>query len=104
MRNIFKIWLVLVVSVSAFYPIYKAQADNDYMEARKLLEEGEILPLESILAQIKSMYPGKLLEVELERKNGSIFYEIEILTKNGIVKEIYVNAKTGNLESVKEDD
>lgn len=81
-----------------------AQADDDYIEARRLQNQGEILSLESILKNIRIKFPGKILEVELENEDGHIYYEIEILGKDGIVREIYINAKNGKLISVKEDD
>ncbi|MCW9012310.1 MAG: PepSY domain-containing protein [Gammaproteobacteria bacterium] len=98
------IWPIFIVAITAFSPIYIAYADNDYIEARQLQESGEILPLESILKRLRQTYPGKVLEVELEKEGGKIIYEIEILTKNGIVKEIYIDAKTGDIVFTEEDD
>lgn len=85
-------------------PIQLTQADGDHLEARRLLESGEILPLENILKHIKPSFPGKIIEIELERKNGYIVYELEILGEDGIVKEIFINAKTGELLPFKDDD
>jgi uncharacterized membrane protein YkoI len=79
-------------------------ADDDYIEARRLQDAGEILSLQVILGNIKSEYPGKVLEVELEKEDGVIVYEVEILGADGIVRELYINAKTGKVLSVKEDD
>jgi len=86
----------------SFHPL--AQADDDYIEAKRLLKSGEILPLENILENAKKLYPGKIIEVELEQKDSQIVYEIEILAKNGIVRELYINARNGRLISVKEYD
>jgi len=98
----------------ALAPLQLAQADDDYIEARRLQVSGEILPLEAILKNIRltfpdkifsgKIFPGKILEVELEKENGKIVYEVEILGEDGVVREIYINAKTGKLISVKEDD
>jgi len=79
-------------------------ADDDYIEARRLLDSGEILPLEVILKNVKQILPGKVLEIELEVEDEQIVYEIEILDRNGVIKEIYIDAKTGKLLLTKEDD
>ena len=80
------------------------QADDDYIEARKLQDAGEILSLEQLLKNIRPEFPGKILQIELEYESGKIIYEVEILGDDGVVKEIYINAKTGKVLSIKEDD
>ncbi len=94
--------LFLIVILSGLVPV--AIADDDYIEARHLLDSGKILPLETILKKIRQEFPGKVLDIDLEKEDQKIVYEIEILDSNGIVKEIYINASTGELLSVQEDD
>ncbi len=78
-------------------PLVGADDECDYIEARQLLDSGKILPLEEILEKVRQKFPGKVLEVELEKEDQQIVYEIEILGSNGIVNEIYVDARTGEL-------
>jgi uncharacterized membrane protein YkoI len=78
-------------------------ADDDHIEARRLLDSGEILPLEVILKNVKQTHPGKILEVELDKEDSRIVYEVEILGKDGVVKEVYINAITGEVLFGKED-
>lgn len=85
-------------------PLQATLADDDYIEARRLQDSGEILPLQTILKNIRQSFPGKIIEIDLEKEDGFIAYEVEILGKDGVVREIYINAKTGKLLSVKEDD
>lgn len=92
--------LILIVLISPGV----AHADDDYIEARRLQDAGEILSLDSLLKNIRPEFPGKILEIELENEDGKIVYEVEILGDDGIVREIYINAKTGKLLSVKEED
>lgn len=100
MKNSFKlITISLLIILSA--PLY---ADDDNDEARRLVESGEILKLEVILQKAREIQPGKVLEVELERKKGKRIYEIELLSPNGTVFELKFNAKTGkHLSTEKED-
>jgi len=76
---------------------------GDHERARDLLEQGEILSLNEIMKQANSRIPGKILEVELEEKGGSIVYEIEFLSEQGIIMEMTVDARTGKLISLEED-
>lgn len=104
MRNKYNIRsFILTLIVALGYSTY-VSADDDYIEARQLHDAGKILPLESILERLRKNNPGKILEIELEKENGKIVYEIEILDKNGFVKEIYINAETGDILKIKEDD
>ncbi|MCF6226209.1 MAG: PepSY domain-containing protein [Xanthomonadales bacterium] len=97
-----KTFIFAVVVMLSF--MQKPLADEDHMEARQLLESGEILPLELILKKARVIYPGRILEVELELEDQTIVYELEILGDNGVSKEIYINAKTGKQLLTKEDD
>jgi uncharacterized membrane protein YkoI len=85
-------------------PFQAVMADDDYIEVRRLLDSGEILPLEIILKNVRQTFPGKILEVELEKEDHHIVYEIEILGSDGIVREVYMDAKSGILLFEKEDD
>lgn len=104
MNNNSVIVYALLVNIMILSSLQIVQADDDYIEARRLQNAGEILSLDIILKNIRQIFPGKILEVELEIEDGLIVYEVEILAKDGVVREIYINAKTGKLLSVKEDD
>lgn len=78
--------------------------DLDQDEALRLRQQGAILPLEQLLQQALDRYPGaKLLEAELEEKHGVYIYEVELLTPQGVVRELDLDATTGHLLKDKED-
>ncbi|MFJ4247078.1 peptidase [Pseudomonas sp. DTU12.3] len=73
-------------------------------EALNLRKQGVILPLEQVLQQAMDRYPGaKLLEVELEEKHDVYIYEVELLTVEGVARELHLRADTGELVKDKED-
>ena len=82
---------VLLSAFMILSPLTVAMADDDYIEARRLLNSGEILPLEVILKNVRQIFPGKVLEVELEKEDQHIVYELEILGGDGVIKEIYID-------------
>ena len=96
--------LLLCIIIGLGIPSGVILADDDHQKARRLLESGEVLPLTVILEKVQVHHQGKILEVELEQKSGKIIYEIEMLNENGIVYELYVDAKTGEVLRTKVDD
>lgn len=79
--------------------------DLDQDEALRLRQRGVILPLEQLLQQAMDRYPGaKLLEAELEEKHDVYIYEVELLTLDGVVRELDLDAATGRLLKDEEDD
>jgi uncharacterized membrane protein YkoI len=80
-----------------------SQADT-HDEARKLRDQGDILPLETLLDKARTDYPGKVIEVELEHEYDNYLYEIEILDNDGRVWELKYNARNGELLNRELDD
>ncbi|MES9844661.1 MAG: PepSY domain-containing protein [Candidatus Sedimenticola sp. PURPLELP] len=78
--------------------------DDDHLESRRLVEEGRIKPLQEILSLVTSQRPGAILEVELERDDGIMIYEIEMLGDDGRVWEMEINARTGEIIESHEED
>jgi len=103
MKSEFSIML-LISSLLVSSPVHVVRADDDYIEAKRLRYEGKIMSLEEILKNVRNRYPGRILEVELENEKGRVIYELEILGDDSIVREIYIDAKSGKLLSVEEDD
>jgi len=104
MNSNFSIIQIMLGFFMVLIPFQAVMADDDYIEVRRLLDSGEILPLEIILKNVRQTFPGKILEVELEKEDHHIVYEIEILGGDGIVREVYMDAKSGMLLFEKEDD
>ena len=74
--------------------------DEESRAARAAAERGEIVALETLLADALRRHPGAVLEVELD--DGE--YEIEILRKDGRVAELVYDARTGQLVEVEIED
>lgn len=78
--------------------------DLDQDEALKLRQQGVILPLEQLIGQAMGLYPGaKLLDAELEEKHGLYVYEVELLTVEGVVRELKFDARDSRLLKDEED-
>ncbi|RRV04371.1 peptidase [Pseudomonas sp. v388] len=78
--------------------------DLNQDEALQLRQRGVIQPLEHFIERALSYHPGaRLLEAELEEKHDRYVYEFELLTPNGIVREIKFDARDGRLLKDEED-
>lgn len=81
-----------------------ASRDLDQDEALRLRREGLIMPLEALVQRAMERYPGaRLLEAELEEEDGIYIYEIELLTTDGIARELEIDARDGRLLKDEED-
>ncbi len=70
---------------------------DDHERAHRLRESGDIVPLEHILERALSLYPGRVIEVELEYEDERWVYEIEIVDERGVVWELEFDAGSGRL-------
>lgn len=76
---------------------------DEHVEARALLQRGEILPLSRILQIVRQREPGDVIEVELENGKHGWEYEVKVLTTSGRVRKVKLNAGSGVIRKVKDD-
>lgn len=84
--------LIVAVAISGI-----ALGESDHQLSRRLMEKGEILPLQEVLGHIEGERTGRVLEVELESERGRYIYEIELLSEEGRVWEYKLDAATGEV-------
>lgn len=77
---------------------------DDHDQVRELVEQGRILPLQTVLERADVEATGQLLEAELEKEDGTWVYELELLDADGRVRELYYDAGTGERLPEFEDD
>lgn len=79
--------------------------DLGHDEALRLRREGVILPLEHLMRPAMQRYPGAtLLEAELEEEDEVFVYEVELLTEQGTVRELELDARDGRILTDEVDD
>lgn len=76
----------------------------DFELAQGAVERGEILPLAQILRRLDDEHPGTVVEVELEYSHGTRVYEVELVTREGRLIEVEMDAATGAILQVEEED
>ena len=93
----------LTLFAVALFAVAAAKADSeDHEKVRRAVERGEIRPLADILAAVRDKLPGEVAGVEFEKDNGRWIYELRVVGKSGRLFEVYVDARTANIEKTKE--
>jgi uncharacterized membrane protein YkoI len=71
-------------------------------EARRAVEAGEIRSLADILNGLRGKLPGEVAGVEIEHKGSRWSYEFRVVDSQGRLFEVYVDARNGEIERIKE--
>jgi uncharacterized membrane protein YkoI len=95
--------LLLCAGLAVSWNAPAAASDDDHVEARALLRAGKILPLARILGTVQKRVPGDVIEVDLDHEDRGWEYDVKVLTANGRVLKVTVDAKTGVVLKIKED-
>jgi uncharacterized membrane protein YkoI len=104
MKIVLRRLALLGLALAAIAGVAQAH-DLSQDEALRLSKEGVIRPFEEILPAALSRYPGsRLLEAELEKEHDTYIYEVELLTTEGVVRELELDARDGRILKDKEDD
>ncbi|MCC7253891.1 MAG: PepSY domain-containing protein [Hyphomicrobium sp.] len=101
--------VLLLAVASGLLAAAPAAADDDDARdqeiARKALIEGRIRSLSEITAIVKPRLPGTILGVELEvEDDGRIVYEFDVIDSSGRLMEVEVDAATGDILKIEDDD
>ena len=105
MRTSRQTWsLLLATGLLLFGGVTGLADDDDHELARRALEEGRALPFAEILAKMKPDLPGKVIEVVLEIDDGNLVYDLKVLSPKGRLQEIEVDAATGKILKMEDDD
>ena len=100
---------VVAVALAGFaaVPSFAGDADKNHVSeheiARAALRRGEILPLTRILPIVQRRVPGDVIKIKLDDDDKRIEYEVKVLTSNGRVIEVELDARTGRILKIEED-
>lgn len=92
----------IAIAAIAVAPSGATAESRDHDAVRAAVERGEIRPLAEILAIVRSKVPGEVAKVEIERENGRWIYEFRIVGERGRLFEVYIDARSGSIERIKE--
>jgi uncharacterized membrane protein YkoI len=96
--------LVVALALCAGSAVLTAGQNESRPDAAQLQNSNDILSLDEMLQRVKAQYPGRVVETELEHKQGRYVYEIDVVSNDGVKTELKYDAKTGALISSKVED
>ncbi len=75
--------------------------EHDHDDARHARHRGEVLPMAEILKRVARAIPGEVIAAEFERqrrgKGACWVYELKLITPNGRLLEVLVDAASGQI-------
>jgi uncharacterized membrane protein YkoI len=77
--------------------------DDDHDRASRAVAQGRALPLAAILHRVGGLLGGEVIGVEFKRKDGRLVYRFKVATPTGRLREVSVDAMTGEIVKSKED-
>lgn len=77
---------------------------GDHDDARAAVAAREALPLTRIVEIAQRAVPGEIVEVELEHEHGRLIYEVEVLTRTGRLRKVEIDARTGQVLEIEDED
>ena len=106
--------LAVLASGLGTVALSKGKDKGDQAVIREALQRGEVLPLDRILAIATAKVPGEVIKVELalegkkpkaDKTHASklLIYEIKVLTAEGRVRELEIDARSGTVLKVEDD-
>ncbi|RUR31044.1 hypothetical protein ELY33_08655 [Vreelandella andesensis] len=90
----------VAVAVLAIALAGSAIGDQPWEALHSEVRRGEVVSLESILDWLEANYIGEVLEVEIEREDGHVEYEIKLLGAQNQVVEFEFDGHTGQLMKI----
>src|SRR5262245_10489415 len=99
----------IIVAATLLGGAADAVADNEQRDhdlARKALLEGRIRPLTEITEVVRSKVPGEILSVQIEvdDQRRRFVYEFDVITPDGKLREVDVDAATATILKIEEDE
>lgn len=94
MKTLYTLVACLLLGIT---PVVTAQ-HNALAQPHHLLSKNKILDASRAAASVQRQYGGRVLAVETLQRKGKLFYRIKILTRKGVVRVIWVNARTGRFK------
>ena len=92
------VFVAVVVCVGALAgPMLYASDRDDHDRARQAVQAGQVLPLPAVLERLQREVPGQVLEVELEQKRGMWIYELKLLTPDGQITKVVLDAQSAQV-------
>lgn len=94
--------LMAAIALSLAPPALADPIDHD--EALRAVEARQALPIARIMEIAQRAVPGEIIEIELDRDDDTLVYEVEVLSSAGRVRKVEIDARTGAVLDIEDED
>lgn len=77
--------------------------DKDQYRAGRAVQQGRARPLTEILNTVRARFGGEVIGIKFKRKDGRYVYKLKVVTSAGQLREVSVDAATGEIVKNEED-
>lgn len=107
MPSLLRLWLAALVfalpaGATADPPPPALPVDQDAV--RRAVLDGQLRSLAEVMEEVSRLFPGRIVEMELEEEDGRMVYEFDIVTPDGRLIEVDADARTGAVIGMEEDE
>ncbi|MFZ1702639.1 MAG: PepSY domain-containing protein [Pyrinomonadaceae bacterium] len=95
--------LALLAGVILASSLVTFAQEKEEKESPKLAKQAKITMAEARAIALRAA-PGKVEDGELEKEKGKLVYSFDIRNEKGTISEVWVDAKTGKVVKVEEED
>ncbi|MFV0408263.1 MAG: PepSY domain-containing protein [Paracoccus sp. (in: a-proteobacteria)] len=88
----------------AALPPVESEDGLDAAFARAAVLDGRILPLDRILDILRADFEGEIIEIQLEYEEDELAYEFDLVSPDGRVFEVEIDARTGVIIEVEDEE
>lgn len=100
--------MIILVATLVAAGVLSARADDkrdrhgriSHDEVLAAQQRNEIRPLPEVLAAAEKVVAGPVVKVEVKRRDGRLLYEVKIISAQGRVREVYVDAASLDIVKV----
>jgi len=68
--------------------------EEDSETASTAVREGRATPLRELLKVVRRKYPGEVVDVRLQRRDGNLLYQVKVLDRHGRMINVRIDART----------
>lgn len=73
---------------------FAAVPEDEAARIRRAVDQGRAEPLGKILQVVRNRYPGEVISIRLKEGRGSLLYTIRVLSPDGRLIDVQVNASS----------
>lgn len=94
---------LVVLAIALSLAAGTADADDKDKNGKAAMAAAAKVTIDQAIKTASEKVPGKIVEAELEKKHNKLVWEVEVITAENKVMEVHIDADTGAVIDVEEE-